>query len=636
MKGKPLVWLAVFAVLAWAGGAAPESGLASAGKPHAPPCGGPDSSRALVEPPDVEVWKLPTNSAGEHELILAVHADKMRFCYKYAWNGEMQTVAPTIRVRRGEHFAVRIVNDIATPSRAAHLPSAAIPACHPMDMPPMKPVHYVGYLNHTIDDRLMHVPPVDTNLHLHGFEGPADEENVFLSTLSTPVHACEYRITIPATQPPGTYIYHPHAHGASDIQVAAGLAGAWIVEPDQPQLPRSAEHVIVVRYRLPIAFDNLFAPNGEDDAFVAAAMAHEVALPIASPVPYDPFNPPPWPVTYPMKEAGVASDPTGCNATDPDAQLAIDGSRTPVTIEVPAGQTQLLRIVDATSDSAAPLQMRDASGRVVPLHVAALDGIPVSGDMERPLAHYLPMNEVMLTTMARADVLVAAEAGSTLTLSKEHYCEGKDAFYQLRHDLVRIVGVSGSAPQGPALDSTPVNPADTPAARLAAYARAHPSLVRRRAWTFTEYAFPKNGKLKAHQSYFLTETSNKNFHEHSYWPVFRAGTTVPANPDIVVKRGAVEEWYLINATMESHEFHMHQMAFVTENGPGGVPTMGDTAFVSIGSLLPNPQDPNYPLIKPGITKILLDFRNVPRGTFVFHCHMLFHEDRGMMASIRVK
>jgi FtsP/CotA-like multicopper oxidase with cupredoxin domain len=52
-------------------------------------------------------------------------------------------------------------------------------------------------------------------------------------------------------------------------------------------------------------------------------------------------------------------------------------------------------------------------------------------------------------------------------------------------------------------------------------------------------------------------------------------------------------------------------------------------------VLPNKADPDYPLIKPGLTKVLLDFRNVPRGTFVFHCHMLFHEDHGMMRVIKV-
>ncbi|MGA8532607.1 MAG: multicopper oxidase domain-containing protein [Candidatus Tumulicola sp.] len=103
----------------------------------------------------------------------------------------------------------------------------------------------------------------------------------------------------------------------------------------------------------------------------------------------------------------------------------------------------------------------------------------------------------------------------------------------------------------------------------------------------------------------------------------------------MVKRGTIEEWYLINATMEAHAFHIHQMTFVQEKSPEGVALTADTVFVAVGKLLPNRRDPNYPLVQPRTTKILLDFRNVPRGTFVFHCHMLFHEDRGMMAIIQV-
>lgn len=29
-------------------------------------------------------------------------------------------------------------------------------------------------------------------------------------------------------------------------------------------------------------------------------------------------------------------------------------------------------------------------------------------------------------------------------------------------------------------------------------------------------------------------------------------------------------------------------------------------------------------------------RRASKGTFVFHCHMLFHEDHGMMRTIRVE
>ncbi|MGC1382040.1 MAG: multicopper oxidase family protein [Candidatus Baltobacteraceae bacterium] len=612
----------------------PEASLAASAKVHPHACGPAVASGDFTEPPDVEVWNLPRNASGEHELILAVHGDENRYCYRYLINGVFQEEPPTIRVRRGEHFAIRIVNDIAGKSRGEMLSSAEIPPCHPGEMPMQPAAHWVGYLNHTIDDRYMKVPPVDTNLHLHGFQGPAAQENVFVSSLSTPVHACEYHITIPYTQPPGTYMYHPHSHGSSDPEVALGLDGAWIVEPDQAQLPRSDEHVIFLRYQLPIALDNMYAPD--TDPFVPVAAAHEAALPVASPVPYDPFDPPPWPMTYPMKIGGVALDPSGCNGAASEAVFQINGFVVPALLQVPAGAPQLLRILNGTSDSAAALELRDSSGHVLPMRVVGLDGAPVSGDMEHPLAHYIAMNQVMLTSMSRADVLVTVQPGQTLVLSKEHYCEGKDAFYQMHRDLLKIAAAPGAPERSVALASTPIAVADTPAAKLVAYARANPQLVHKRALTFTEYVFPKRGKTPLHEGYYITDTTNPDFQEHSYWPVFAAGEMVPANPDIVVKKGSIEEWYLINTTMESHEFHIHQMAFVQERSPAGIPLMTDTAFVPVGTPLPNKRDPNYPLVKPRITKILLDFRHVPRGTFVFHCHMLFHEDRGMMAIIKVE
>lgn len=639
MKGRHFLLPGLLALFLWIGGVPFSQGVAAGASAPAPvvcgPYGGPQE---LVEPPDVELWKLPLNAGGEHELILTVHTDgrgaSQRYCYRYVWNGTVQTMAPTLRMRRGERFAIRVVNDISGPSMAEHVASTAIPACMPMAMPLPTTTHYVGYLNHTIDDRYMHVSPVDTNIHLHGYEGPADQENVFLSTLSTPMHACELHITIPETQPPGTYMYHPHSHGSSDVEVALGLDGVWIVEPDHPQLPRSAEHVIMLRYRVPIANDNNFAPD--TDPFFPAAMTHEAALKPEPPVAFDPFHPPPWPTTYPMSAGSVTLDPTGCNGVASEVRVAANGADTPVTLRVPAGAPQLLRIVNGTSDSASALQMRDASGHVVPIQLVGLDGVPVSGDANQPLAHFVATYKLMLTSMSRADILLTAQPGQTYTISSEHYCEGKDAFFQMHHELIKIeTRPAGAGAQTAALDPTPAVVADTPAGRLVASARANRSLVRRRAFTFTEYVFPKQGKIPSHQAYYITETSNPNFREHPFWPMYGPGATAPSNADVVVKRGTIEEWYLINATMESHAFHIHQMSFVQERAVPGVPLMADTVFVPIGTLLPNPRDPNYPLVQPRITKILLDFRNVPRGTFVFHCHMLFHEDHGMMATIRV-
>ena len=123
----------------------------------------------------------------------------------------------------------------------------------------------------------------------------------------------------------------------------------------------------------------------------------------------------------------------------------------------------------------------------------------------------------------------------------------------------------------------------------------------------------------------------------AYYPQYAAGATVPERADITVKRGSIEEWYLFNTTMESHTFHIHQMSFVQiDGGPDGDPVTIDDMWDPVGTFLPNPKDPQYPLVKPSVVRMLMDFRNVPRGTFVFHCHMLFHEDRGMMGIVRVE
>ena len=634
MKSRLALFPVLALLLVWAFSAPPKAVSAIAHPAHHSACGSPGATSEFADPPDVNVWKLPVNASGEHELILAVHRDGDRFCYRYRLDGSVQTVAPTIRVRRGERFALRIVNDISSQSKGESVASSALPKCMPMPMPGVASAHYVGYLNRELDDRWMPKLALDTNIHLHGFEGPADQENVFVSSLSTPMHACEYSIAVPPTQPAGTYFYHPHVHGGSFAQVAGGLSGVWVVEPDTPQIARSDEHVVMLRYRLPVAVNNPFVPD--DTAIYLAAAAHEGALKSASPAPYDPFSPPAWPLTLPMRGGGISLDANGCNGIQSEGIVSVNGSASPASLNVPAGTTQLLRIVNATSDSPKVLKLRDSTGNVVPMHVVELDGIPVGGDSARPLGRYLAVDRLMLAPAARASVLVSAAPGETLTLSNTHYCEGADAFFQMPHELLRIVGTPDASGNAPAVvASVPVDPAQTPAAKLAAYARAHRSAVRRRAITFTEYMFPKNGKIPVHSSYFITDTTAPNFHEHAYYPSYKKAGSVPLTPDIVVKRGSVEEWYLFNTTMESHTFHIHQMTFVEEKGPGGDPAMVDTAFVPVGKLLRNKADPDYPLVSPSLTKVLLDFRHVPRGTFVFHCHMMFHEDRGMMAIIKV-
>lgn len=75
-----------------------------------------------------------------------------------------------------------------------------------------------------------------TNLHTHGlWVNPAgNSDNVLISIL--PQVAFQYEYNIPQEHPAGTYWYHTHLHGSTALQVSSGMAGALIIRGDrQPQ-----------------------------------------------------------------------------------------------------------------------------------------------------------------------------------------------------------------------------------------------------------------------------------------------------------------------------------------------------------------------------------------------------------------
>jgi FtsP/CotA-like multicopper oxidase with cupredoxin domain len=96
------------------------------------------------------------------------------------------------------------------------------------------------------------------------------------------------------------------------------------------------------------------------------------------------------------------------------------------------------------------------------------------------------------------------------------------------------------------------------------------------------------------------------------------------DPTMVDQRmalGSTEEWVFINKTYEPHPLHIHVNPFqiVEVNGkPSTDNSYRDTAIVPpFGTLT--------------IRHQFLDFT----GKFVMHCHILFHEDHGMMQSLEV-
>ena len=111
-----------------------------------------------------------------------------------------------------------------------------------------------------------------------------------------------------------------------------------------------------------------------------------------------------------------------------------------------------------------------------------------------------------------------------------------------------------------------------------------------------------------------------------------------APPDIVATQGTVEEWTVENHTPETHTFHIHQIHFLVESQNNFEVNGSEQVSSDNGQYLDTiqvpfwDQNPNHPY--PSVT-LRMDFRGNDIGDFVFHCHILSHEDLGMMNIIRV-
>jgi FtsP/CotA-like multicopper oxidase with cupredoxin domain len=98
--------------------------------------------------------------------------------------------------------------------------------------------------------------------------------------------------------------------------------------------------------------------------------------------------------------------------------------------------------------------------------------------------------------------------------------------------------------------------------------------------------------------------------------------------DVTVKLGDIEEWTILNQDSQYHDFHIHQTGFLVTEVNGAL-----THFDGLRDTFSIPPARNG---KPGEAKLIIPFRD-PQivGRFVFHCHVVKHEDKGMMMTVEV-
>jgi FtsP/CotA-like multicopper oxidase with cupredoxin domain len=107
----------------------------------------------------------------------------------------------------------------------------------------------------------------------------------------------------------------------------------------------------------------------------------------------------------------------------------------------------------------------------------------------------------------------------------------------------------------------------------------------------------------------------------------------------------MEQWELIQLSTENHNFHLHQTRFTMAGANGGVaqdnfPLGVATPDATITDAVFNNQNGvcTIPQWRSGHCASTPEVMNIPftqLGEFVYHCHILEHEDGGMMARIMV-
>ena len=129
----------------------------------------------------------------------------------------------------------------------------------------------------------------------------------------------------------------------------------------------------------------------------------------------------------------------------------------------------------------------------------------------------------------------------------------------------------------------------------------------------------------------LSDPSNPNSPTNFYITVDGL-TPVLFNPDnppaIETTQGAVEDWTIENRALENHEFHIRQIHFLVRDR-NGVPIKDGQYRDTIQIPYWSGSGP-YPSVTLGV-----DFRGDTVRDFVYHCHILGHEDGGMITIIRV-
>ncbi len=431
------------------------------------------------------------------------------------------------------------------------------------------------------------------NLHFHGLTVPAvcHQDDVLKTSIQPSDPPFQYRFYIPKNEPPGLYWYHPHIHGFSTPQVLGGLSGAMIIEGIEranKEVAGLPERVLIIRDQ------NLLNPD-------------------APPAKSEPVVP----KMLLDRDGDAANNGTGFGK--PAKDLSINyvpvpyPDYTPAKVEMKPGERQFWRVLNASAITYLNLEVL-YKFKPQQLGIVALDGVPLNANgMNGDFIDW--QTHIGIPPGGRVEFIVTGPPpgvpGLLVTRTLDTGAGGEND----TNRMLATISASNDAPEPRStLSSSPV-PLPPPA--LPWLGTVAP--VRTRRLYFSEKLENPKDPNSATTFYLTVDGQTpKPFDPTS------------AVPNIIVHQGDVEDWIIENRSTELHAFHIHQLHFLMvawRDTPVNEPFLRDTVNV--------PYFDGKTLEYPSVT-LRMDFRDPNTvGTFVYHCHLLEHEDGGMMGTVQV-
>ena len=539
------------------------------------PCPRPAVGSAVPEPEDLR----SQNGVLKVDLTIRNYAEPsgtIRYCYVYGDGSQ----SPTLRLSPGDLLILHLKNELADAEHSAPL------ANHKHSQ--------IKSQKNSDPCTSASMTLTSTNLHFHGLTVPplCHQDDVLKTSIQPSDPPFEYRFRIPENEPPGLYWYHPHIHGFSKAQVLGGASGALIVEGIERanrELAGLPERVFVIRDQ---DLMNPKAPPSKSEPVVPKML---------------------------IDRDGDSAN-TGTGFGTPAKDLSINFVPVPypdyptAVIKMKPSERQLWRVLNASAITYLNLAVLFKRAPQQ-LGIVAIDGVPINenGNAENSVEW---RDRIGVPPGSRVEFIVSGPPlGVTGLFVTRTVDTGSGGENDPNRALSTIVAAA-DAPEPRSILNAKPEPLPPPA--LPWLGNVTP--VRVRKLYFSEKLEDPKNPLSATTFYLTVEGQTPAAFDPN-----------SAEPNIIVKQGDVEDWIIENRSNELHDFHIHQLHFMLVDWSGvpvNEPYLRDTVNVPfyVNKML------QYPSVR-----LRMDFRDPNTiGTFVYHCHLLEHEDGGMMGLIRVE